>query len=100
MIIFIFTIIIAFVAGFILRGYIIDKNHNATLLNHSSDVSRFLKESMELKNKITYLRKRNKILENRISALIFLVRNISPKKQHQTNNPQQQAANAEVNSAG
>ena len=92
--------IVSFFVGFILRGYIIDKNHNATLLNHSSDVSRFLRETRDLKNKITYLRKRNKILENRISALIFVIRNLSPKKQNLQNNPQQSTANQKINSAG
>ncbi|GEM_PF-3828809 len=85
--IYVISVIIAFVVGFVLRGYIIDKNHNATLLNHSSDISRFLKESQELKNKINFLRKRNKILENRISALIFILKKSGgkPEKQPQSN---------------
>ncbi len=84
--IYVISVIIAFVVGFVLRGYIIDKNHNVTLLNHSSDISRFLKESQELKNKINFLRKRNKILENRISALIFILKKSggNPEKQPQS----------------
>ena len=75
----ILTIIISFVTGFIIRGYIIDKNHNATLRNHSADVSRFLSETRELKKKISFLKKRNAKLEKRISALLFLTKKPSGK---------------------
>ncbi len=78
--IYIILIVISFIAGFILRGYIIDKNHNITLHNHTADVDRFLKESKELKSKINFLRKRNKILETRISSLIFLIRKYTEKE--------------------
>lgn len=80
MIITISILILAFVTGFILRGYIIDNNHNQTLLNHKSDISIFLKETKQFRDKIYTLQRRNKILENRVFNLIHKAKKMAGKE--------------------
>ena len=68
-------LLFAFILGFSIRGFIIDHTHNKTLINHSEDVSLFLKETKNFKDQINSLRFRNRLLEKRITKLIEKFKN-------------------------
>ena len=85
MIISISILLLAFMIGFILRGYIIDNNHNKTLINHRSDISLFLEETKQFRDKIYSLQRRNEILENRVISLIRKAKKIAGKENFKNN---------------